>query len=140
MSHVGGGALGGGTVEKYIAVVDISTEGFSTNTQLASGALVVVLLGNADMKALHALQIYTRQLHEEAVRVACRRVDVDIRALYFMNSSCLKALVVWIAAVRDLPAEKRYAIHFLSNSHLAWQRRSLTSLQSFAADIVDFAE
>jgi hypothetical protein len=35
---------------------------------------------------------------------------VDIHELYFINSSCLKALISWIGALNELPVEQRYRI------------------------------
>ena len=63
-------------------------------------------------------------------------VEVDIRELYFMNSSCFKAFVTWIAEIAKLDAARRYQVRFLANSRLHWQRRNLAAMQSYAANVV----
>ncbi|MDB4957395.1 MAG: hypothetical protein JWO36_4964, partial [Myxococcales bacterium] len=60
----------------------------------------------------------------------------DLRELEFMNSSCFKAFVAWIAMIRDLETDKQYRMHLLSNPNLHWQRRSLAALTCFAVDLV----
>jgi hypothetical protein len=77
-----------------------------------------------------------KKLHKEAVRLSASKVIVDFRELEFMNSSCFKIFVAWLAQVRDLEATQQYRIHLLSNPNLLWQRRSLAALSCFAVDLV----
>ena len=59
-----------------------------------------------------------------------------MRSLAFMNSSCLKSLVVWVTQIQDLPADQRYHITVVSSPTLYWQKRSLFAISSLASDIV----
>lgn len=94
------------------------------------------LTGNADMAAIDPLTAMLEKLHPEALRLAAKEVVVDFRQLEFMNSSCLKACVTWIATLQETPAAQQYKIRFLSNPELRWQRRSLHSLSCFASDLI----
>jgi hypothetical protein len=87
------------------------------------------------MAALDVLNRYLKQLHREAVHLGAAEVELDFHELYFMNSSCLKALVSFIdgAANVDKPG---YRIRFLTNPQLFWQRRSLEALQRLAPEFV----
>ncbi|EYF06810.1 hypothetical protein [Chondromyces apiculatus] len=98
--------------------------------------LVLCLTGTADMRASEALERVLAQVHTEAQRLGVAQVRVDLRALEFMNSSCLKAFVTWISNVRDAPGEQRYSIHFMSRPEILWQRRSLHALRCFAVDLI----
>lgn len=92
--------------------------------------------GTADLEARADLERYMRKLHDEAVRLTANKVVIDLRELEFMNSSCFKIFVSWLAQVRDLPPAQQYRIHLLSNPNLLWQRRSLAALSCFAVDLV----
>lgn len=98
--------------------------------------LTLRLSGTADMRVSEALERVLTRVHEEAQRLAVTRVRVDLCALEFMNSSCLKSFVTWISQDRDLAPEKRYAIHFISRPEILWQRRSLHALRCFAVDLI----
>jgi len=41
-----------------------------------------------------------------------------------------------LAQVQELPADKQYRIHFVSNPSMHWQRRSLAALSCFAVNLV----
>ena len=55
--------------------------------------------GNADGRADSALESFLHKLHAEFSTEAVRQVDVDIRGLEFMNSSCFKGFITWIVQV-----------------------------------------
>jgi hypothetical protein len=98
--------------------------------------ITVQFVGTADTEARAELDTYVKQLHVEAVRLAVANVVVDLRELEFMNSSCLKIFVAWLAQLRDLAPDKQYRIQIRSNPNLLWQRRSLAALSCFAVDLV----
>ena len=99
-------------------------------------AIHVVFTGTADFEAKSDLETMVRSLGVEADRLKVERVVVDFRELEFMNSSCFKVFVSWLAQVQELPPEKQYRIHFRSNPNMHWQRRSLAALSCFAVDLV----
>lgn len=92
--------------------------------------------GEADVEAKPEIDTVVRKIHEEALRLGAERIDVDLRQLEFMNSSCFKVFVSWLSSVQDLDTDKQYKIHLLSNPNLHWQRRSLAALSCFAVDLV----
>ncbi len=96
----------------------------------------VVLTGTADTRATTALADMLKQVHAECSEAGVREVEVDIRELEFMNSSCFKAFVTWISSVRELPSPQQYKLTFQSDSAKHWQRRSLGALSCFAIDLI----
>jgi hypothetical protein len=98
--------------------------------------ILVRLMGNADATAKPHLGMLFGNVHEHAERHAVECVQVDLRQLVFMNSSCFKDLIAWLDKVRDAPDGARYRIVFLSSSALHWQRRSLHALSCFARGLV----
>ena len=108
----------------------------SAEAQLADSKIAVRLAGTADVEARPQLEAFIKQLHVEAVRHVVAAVEIDLRALGFMNSSSFKIFVTWLAQVRDLPPPSQYRITIRSNPNLLWQRRSLAALSCFAIDVV----
>lgn len=108
----------------------------STEAALADSVMTVRFRGTADVEAKPALDHYVAALHEESCRISASKVVVDFRELEFMNSSSFKTFVTWLSQVQELPTDKQYRIHFLSNPSMHWQRRSLAALSCFAVDLV----
>ena len=106
--------------------------------QLAADAseFAVRLSGNADLRALEPLGRLVSEVHAAACRLRVAKVIVDVRALDFMNSSCLKNFVSWLNGVQALPVEQHYRVHFISEPKQLWQRRTLLALRSFAIGLV----
>ena len=65
--------------------------------------LMVVLTGNADLNVKTMLDHFLVAVHEASQRQHIPEVEVDVRKLEFMNSSCLKCLVGWICRIQDSP-------------------------------------
>ena len=109
--------------------------GFQLTPRIEDDALVVNFSGNGDMAAVDALGRYLKQVHHEALAL---KVDVsfDFRELYFMNSSCFKAFVSLIDAVQRTDP-RAYAVCFLTNPRIHWQRRSLEALRYLAPKVVE---
>lgn len=96
------------------------------------GTLNVELHGTADTMVTRDLHVFLTDVHKEALARHASVVFVDLRDLEFMNSSCLKCFVAWLARIQDLDAAAHYRIRFLSDPTKHWQRRSLVALSSFA--------
>jgi hypothetical protein len=99
-------------------------------------ALVALLTGDAGLDARGALDAFVVDLHACAQVSAVDAVNVDLRKLEFMNSSCFKSLVTWLGRIQEMPAESQYRVHFLCDPQMLWQRRSLHALRCLALDIV----
>jgi hypothetical protein len=104
--------------------------------RLSDGSLAVTFAGTADSETRDQLEGFVKQVHVEALRLKVPEVVVDFRELEFMNSSCFKIFVAWLAQLRDLGADSQYRIQIRSNANLLWQRRSLAALSCFAIDLV----
>lgn len=119
-----------------VALPDVGVDDLRISAEHEGDALTVRLVGTADMRVSEGLDRVMAKVHDEAQRLAAARVRVDLRELEFMNSSCLKSLVTWISQARELPPERRYTIHFVSQPGILWQRRSLHALRCFAVDLI----
>lgn len=119
-----------------LRLLPVVMEGFSITPTLASSVLKIALRGSADMEARPSLSQFVLQTHEEAERLTVTEVIVDVHELYFINSVCLKAFVVWIDLLVNTDPSNRYRLTFQVDSHLHWQDRSILALQRMAPDIV----
>lgn len=108
---------------------------FTAEVTAEPGGMTVRLVGTADLNVRAQLDRFLSAVHEEAQRARSEEVTVDLRALEFMNSSCLKSFVRWISAVQERAAHA-YRITFLSSPTMYWQRRSLHALACLAPDLV----
>jgi anti-anti-sigma regulatory factor len=107
-----------------------------TEARAGENMLTLTLKGTADSRVAAELGEILTTIHAEATKRKSHEVIVDFRALDFMNSSCFKAFVTWIAKVQDLAADAQYRIRFTSDSNKHWQRRSLSALSCFAVDLI----
>jgi anti-anti-sigma factor len=92
--------------------------------------------GSVDMEAVPSLSPFLQRLHAEMLRERLRLVVFDLQGLEFMSSSPVQCLVTFLHLISQLAAEQRYAVRFLYNPRLQWQRRSLEALLRFAPDVV----
>ncbi len=102
----------------------------------AAGTLLGTLSGNASINSRIALDRFLTGVHQDARQHQLRKVVMDVRELAFLNSSCLKSLVTWILGIKELPADQRYQVTFLSSPQLNWQQRSLFAISSLAPELV----
>jgi hypothetical protein len=109
---------------------------FEAHSEIDGERFTLHLEGNADLRAKDRLAEFLGAADDEAVAAAFPEVFADLRALQFMNSSCLKTLVAWIGKVQNRPAPQRYLIRFLREPAALWQTRSLTVLATLAPEIV----
>ncbi|MDP9150610.1 MAG: hypothetical protein M3O36_11810 [Myxococcota bacterium] len=119
-----------------LAINPVIQPGFTLDPSYESGRLVVRLAGNADMNVIVALSTELKRIHDEAVRLKVREVVCDFARLYFMNSSCFKSFVAWIATVETMEQSQRYRIRLRSNQELHWQKRSFEALRSLSDTVV----
>jgi hypothetical protein len=110
-------------------------EGFSLTPNLEEKGIVVQFTGNGDMEAVDSLGAYLKLVHRSAVELGVSRVAFDFSSLYFMNSSCFKAFVTLIDTVSRTDP-RAYAVCFLTNPRIHWQRRSLEALRYLAPRVV----
>lgn len=119
-----------------INVATVNEPTFSAAITRDAEAIVVRFAGTADSVAQKYLDQLLTDVHDEARRLHVSRVQVDVRDLRFMSSSCIKDLIVWLEKVRKTEDASRYLVAFLSSGAQPWQRRSLHALSHFARGIV----
>lgn len=120
-------------MNETLQLVPADATSFGCVPRLEAGKLIVAFNGTGDVGAIALLAQYLPRVHAEAVRLSVSEVTCDFRKLSFMNSSCFKAFVTWIDAVKNAAA---YRIRFLTDPEMRWQRRSLEALRRLATDVV----
>jgi hypothetical protein len=113
----------------------IVANGLTVEPLLDGRTLHVRLRGVADGQMMSRLASFLNRLHVEARRLRVAEVRVDFRQLEFMDSSCFKAFVTWLALLGDLEPASQYPIRFLSNPANHWQRKTLHALSAFARNL-----
>jgi hypothetical protein len=104
---------------------------------LAGAALVVAMSGTVEMRDPGAaLNPYWDEVDDLAVRLGVARVEVDMSAVSYMNSSGLTTLVRWITKVRDRAGGNGYRMTFLFDEGVTWQRTNVPVLAKLAPDSV----
>ncbi len=109
---------------------------FSAVASSSGDTVEVVLRGTADHGSMAELNEVVQAARSEGRERTPREAVIDLRELEFMSSAGIKAFISWINELQELPDEKRYALRFVSNPAILWQKRSLKSLQYFAVDLI----
>ena len=117
-----------------VEIPGIKDTEFEATAAVDGGSLVMRLWGNADLRVNGPLGPFLDQVDDQARRNHMGEVVADFRELVFMNSSCLKEFVRWIALVEE--RAEHYRIRFLSDPAAQWQSRSLQALRAFAPNLV----
>jgi hypothetical protein len=119
-------------------IMPIAEEGFGVEPSVADGYLVLRLTGTGDMAAVPPLRSVLVGAREELTRLGLKGVNIDIRVLYLLNSSCLKALVSFIYQLQTQGSIQ--PIKFIVDPRLSWQRRALVALERMAPDLVSIED
>ena len=115
-------------------IADIRETGFRASVKPDGETMELVLTGTADGRAMQPLAQLLPALHTRVLELGAKKVVVDCTDLEFMNSSCFKSFVTWIATAEE--AGLKYQIVFVSSPKQLWQRRSLHALVTFAPRLV----
>src|SRR5690348_3313437 len=113
-------------------IPEVVQQGFAFRATLDDAGLTFLLTGSADARATSELAGFVRHMHTEARRLGVSEVIVDLHGCRFMNSSCFKAFLGWLAAIGDQPPEGRYRLRFSWDDDSYWQRRGLQALKAYA--------
>ena len=108
---------------------------FKAEIVAADGIARMTIGGTADLIAEPHLQAFLRQTHVYVGQQQVTSVMVDIRALEFMSSSCLRLFVAWALSVARPPYERPYRIVFIVSPTSEWQRRSMSMIPRVAPEI-----
>ncbi|WP_437521359.1 hypothetical protein WME79_28895 [Sorangium sp. So ce726] len=121
-----------------LRVEPVVTDSFGIEPALREDTLSVKLTGTGDMAAVAPLGLFLKDLHAEAARLRVSAIEFDVRALYFLNSSCLKAFISFIASL--MSQGPKCKVEFLTDTRLGWQRRSLTAIERMSPELVSIAD
>lgn len=124
--------LGGGKSELTVSSVDIAD--LQASADYDGSIITAHIVGNGDASNHDAFHRFMVELHDDALRLHVESVTIDMRDLFFMSSSCLKAFVTWLGKIEEL--ESPYRVRLVGSVHRHWQARSLPALQAFSIDIV----
>jgi hypothetical protein len=121
-----------------LKVEPVVTESFGIHPDLQGDLVRITLSGTGDMAAAEPLGAYLKAVQEEVSRLSVAIVEFDVRTLYFLNSSCLKAFITFVCNVGIQGL--RCKIRFLTDARLGWQRRSLSALQRMSPFVVSIED
>jgi ABC-type transporter Mla MlaB component len=113
----------------------VSVVGFGVEASHAGDVIQLKLTGRAHVTTGAPLHRVLVRLHTEAMRLGVRQVTVDFRGVELMNSACFKSFLTWLDTAQQASPATRYRVHFISDAHKQWQRRTLAALGYFAADL-----
>ncbi len=116
-----------------LAMNSLSGDTFAIDASFDDSKLKLAFRGNGDMDATEPLNQYLERAFDEMQRLAASRVIFDFRELEFMNSSCFKAFVTFIARSKEADGAP---ILFVTDPAHHWQRRSLEALRRLAMGLV----
>jgi hypothetical protein len=112
----------------------IDRNGYAIEATERNSNLSVVLVGTFDMTAARDLQNFLADVREEMVATAPAQLDIDVTAVCYLGSSCIKAFVSLTAAMKAL--HKRPKIRVTTSARLDWQDRTFAVLARLAPEIV----
>ena len=92
--------------------------------------------GRAETEERPLLNQFLTASDEHAQRLKVTEVEVDLRTLKFMNSSCFKEFVLWVSTVKGRAKDRQYRMRFIASKKIRWQYASLHSLSCFAIDLI----
>lgn len=117
-----------------MALESVTTSAFTIAPSLSAGVLTVRLQGTGDTLAVSPLESYLDAAGRQIPELAIHAVVFDVRALYLLTSSAIKALLGFI--FRIISENHSCRVRFLVDEHLSWQRRCLAALVRMAPHLV----
>ena len=120
-----------------LSVKKVSLESFALEASKTPEGLSLKLSGTGDMVAVEPLRIGLEQVRADMIRLKLKHLEIDIRSLYLLNSSCIKGLVRFLYILQtDGP---KISVGFSVDKNLSWQARALSPLTRMAPEIVKVA-
>ncbi len=117
-----------------VSISEVSSDSFQVSVSVDDDKVTVVLKGTGDLTAVDAHKECLSQVRETMKDPKLTTVDVDIRSLYLLNSSCIKAFVHFIYLTQTQGPE--FSVQFLVDKNISWQSRALAALCRMAPDLV----
>lgn len=115
-------------------VTEVKTEAFKIRPTAQEQVLTLHLEGSGDMAAVQPLKDTLAQVRRAMRLEGYRSLAIDLRGLYLLNSSCIKALVHFVYQLQT--EGPSFPIAFVVDKNLSWQPRALAALQRMAPELV----
>jgi hypothetical protein len=112
----------------------VKLDDFAIEPSLFEGCLVLRLAGMGDMAAVASLRECLETVKAMVLKRGVVAVELDIRMLKLLNSSCLKVIVSFLIEMMGNKSE--CPIRFIVDAKSGWQARSLFALERLASSIV----
>jgi hypothetical protein len=110
----------------------------STSTVLLNHELTLAMSGVGELPDQSELAALLKRAHQVALAQHVNQVVINFEGLKFMNSSCFKAFVSWVAEISGLPEASRYKVRFKLIPTRRWQRVSVSALACFAVNLISY--
>jgi hypothetical protein len=115
----------------------VSTSPAGGKVSLQAEGNLVTLRGEIDQTTPKAfLGPFFEEVHKAAEAEGLRAVKVDVRGLRFLNSSAVKELIGWVLRRNRMPPGTKYAIEFVYDSTVLWQRVTMPTISHLDADFI----
>ena len=99
--------------------------------------ITMKLKGKGDFELTdNTLLPFLRKTHGQFIEKKIKKVILDLHELEFFNSQGVKAIIDWISLVKKESEENQYNIEVVFDLNLAWQKKIVTPITSFAANII----
>jgi anti-anti-sigma factor len=115
-------------------------QSFTIQAAVTRGHADIEISGNIDLQNVSHVGTMMTALIAELEKRKIHEARVDLRRLYFINSSGLKLFVTWITRVGEMLPVQRYKIVFVANNKLQWQKRSLRALSALDPTLVHLVD
>ena len=113
----------------------IFTEDFCAEWVRSEDVTEVCMWGTAEAVSESALISALNEVRAAARDNPPREIRMDLRAIEFLHSGCLKYLVNWMAPLQNRASES-YRIVLIWDPLMNWQKRTIYVLCSLAPDVV----
>jgi hypothetical protein len=115
----------------------VSTSPAGGKVSLQAEGNLVTLRGEIDQTTPKAfLGPFFEEVHKAAEAEGLRAVKVDVRGLRFLNSSAVKELIGWVLRRNRMPPGTKYAIEFVYDSTVLWQRVTMPTISHLDAEFI----
>lgn len=98
---------------------------------------LVTLRGHIDQATPRSFHgPFFETIHQAAEAEGLRQVKVDVQELRFLNSSAVKELIAWVLKRNRMAPDRKYAIEFIYDSAVLWQRVTLPTISHLDSDFI----
>ena len=111
----------------------VHAEDFCAEWMRAGDVIEVCMWGTAESLSEPALVNTLNEVRTSAGESPLSEIRIDIRAIEFLHSGCLKYLVNWITPLQNQAGEI-YKISLVWNPAMNWQKRTVFVLCSLAPE------